>query len=226
MRVVIASNKKWHKNLADKMSSFAEVEIMYVDSANADIWEQVFIFSPQWVFFLHWSNYIPKKIYNSLRCVVFHMTDLPFGRGGSPLQNLIVRGYTETKLSAIQCVKELDAGDIYLKRNLSLLGTAEEIFLRASRLMLEMMTEIIQNDIVPIPQSGEPVIFKRRKPEDGNLSCLESLQDVFDYIRMLDAEGYPRAFLDIGKLRIEFDRASLKDGYIVADAKITMRDEG
>lgn len=152
-------------------------------------------------------------------------SDLPFGRGGSPLQNLIVRGYRDTKLSAIRCVRELDAGDIYLKRDLSLLGSAEEIFLRAAELMLEMMVEIIQKDIVPVPQKGEAVIFKRRKPEDGDISGLESLPDVFNYIRMLDAEGYPRAFLNIGRLHIEFDRASLKDGHIVADARILMRDD-
>lgn len=91
--------------------------------------------------------------------------------------------------------------------------------------MLEMMVEIIQKDIVPVPQKGEAVIFKRRKPEDGDISGSESLPDVFDYIRMLDAEGYPRAFLNIGKLHIEFDRASLKDGHIVADARISMRDD-
>jgi len=37
------------------------------------------------------------------------MTDVPYGRGGSPLQNLIVRGHTETKLTALRCVRDLDA---------------------------------------------------------------------------------------------------------------------
>ena len=43
------------------------------------------------------------------------MTDLPFGRGGSPLQNLIVRGFEETMTSAIKVTKGIDTGDIYLK---------------------------------------------------------------------------------------------------------------
>ena len=47
------------------------------------------------------------------------MTDLPYGRGGSPLQNLIVRGHKHTMISAIKCVKELDAGPIYLKKPLT-----------------------------------------------------------------------------------------------------------
>ena len=41
------------------------------------------------------------------------MTDVPYGRGGSPLQNLIVRGYSEIKLTVLQMVKAFDAGLVY-----------------------------------------------------------------------------------------------------------------
>lgn len=225
MKIVIVSNKDWHRRYVDEVAARTGGEVVYIAGKSEVNYQNFASIQPDWVFFPHWSYMIPADVYENFRCVVFHMTDLPFGRGGSPLQNLIVRGYTDTKLSAIRCVGELDAGDIYLKRDLSLLGSAEEIFLRAADLMLEMMAEIIQKDIVPVPQKGEAVIFKRRKPEDGDISGLESLPDVFNYIRMLDAEGYPRAFLNIGRLHIEFDRASLKDGHIVADARISMRDD-
>ena len=56
------------------------------------------------------------------------MTDLPYGRGGSPLQNLIMMGKRNTKLTAFKCVKKLDSGPIYLKKKLSLDGNLEEIF--------------------------------------------------------------------------------------------------
>ena len=48
------------------------------------------------------------------------MTDLPFGRGGSPLQNLIIRGIYDTKISAIKANKEIEAGDIYCQHNLNI----------------------------------------------------------------------------------------------------------
>lgn len=44
------------------------------------------------------------------------MTDLPYGRGGSPLQNLIVRNHYKTKISEIRVKKEIDSGPIYLKK--------------------------------------------------------------------------------------------------------------
>ncbi|MDD2620321.1 MAG: hypothetical protein PHC92_06605 [Syntrophomonadaceae bacterium] len=83
------------------------------------------------------------------------MTDLPFGKGGSPLQNLIARGIHETQISAFRCEKELDAGPIYCKRPLSLYGTAEEIYARTAVIVEDMIKWIIKNCPDPIPQQGE-----------------------------------------------------------------------
>ena len=69
--------------------------------------------NPEYIFFPHWSYIIPKEIFSNYQCIVFHMTDLPYGRGGSPLQNLILAGKKKTKISAIDVVEEIDAGDIF-----------------------------------------------------------------------------------------------------------------
>lgn len=180
--------------------------------------------NPRYIVFPHWSWMIPPTVFERYECVIFHMTDLPFGRGGSPLQNLMVRGFKETQLSALRCVAKVDAGPIYAKRPLSLLGTAEEIFLRAADLMNEMVIEIVSNNIEPLPQIGEPTFFQRRQRADGNLSGLDELHQVFDYIRMLDGEGYPPAFIETAQFRFEFSRASLKPDCVVADVRIVRKE--
>lgn len=180
--------------------------------------------APDYVFFPQWSWKIPAAIHRSFRCVIFHMTDVPFGRGGSPLQNLIVRGFRETRLTALECVEEMDAGPVYLKRALSLLGTGEEIFLRAGELMAEMIREIALSDPAPQPQQGEVVEFQRRTPADSSLDGVDTLEAVFDRVRMLDAAGYPAAFLDAGPFRLEFSRASLKPDCVLADVRIKLRE--
>jgi methionyl-tRNA formyltransferase len=153
------------------------------------------------------------------------MTDLPFGRGGSPLQNLITRGIYETQISALKCVEEVDAGPIYLKRHLSLHGAAEEIYIRASEIIENMIVEIIKTNPQTIAQVGEPTFFKRRKPEQGSLLTAESLEQVFDLIQMLDADGYPKAFINVGNLRLEFTRASRKSDSLIADVRITLQEK-
>lgn len=177
--------------------------------------------APQWVFFPHWSWIISADIYENFECVIFHMTDLPYGRGGSPLQNLIVRGHQRTQLSALKCVEKLDAGPIYEKMALELQGTAQEILHRAAVLMQQMIVSIVKNTPEPIPQMGEVVAFKRRQPKDGDMVELADLEKVYDYIRMLDAEGYPPAFISTPHLLFEFNAASLKEDCI--EAKVSIR---
>ena len=72
-----------------------------------------------------------------------------------------------------------------------------------------------------MPQVGKPVVFKRRNPKQSDMSELEKLEDVFNHIRMLDAEGYPNAYIEKGEFKYEFTRASIKaDGSIIADVRI------
>jgi methionyl-tRNA formyltransferase len=176
--------------------------------------------APRYMFFLHWSSAVPARIVDEYECVGFHMTDLPYGRGGSPLQNLIARGHRETKLTAYRMVEKLDQGPVYLKETLSLVGSAEEILIRATQLSAQLIRRVIAEQLAPIPQSGTPTIFKRRRPEQSRLSAFESIEAVHDFIRMLDAETYPRAFLEHEGFRYEFRRSQLRDGKIAAEVSI------
>ncbi len=176
--------------------------------------------NPRYIFFPHWSWIIPEDIFSTYECVVFHMTDLPYGRGGSPLQNLIVRGHDKTFVSAIRVVREMDAGDVYMKQPVSLAGTADDILQRVSKCSFEMIKEIIVSEPVPSPQVGDVTEFKRRKPEEGSLAPLASLQEVYNHIRMLDGEGYPRAFLETEHMRFEFEDAEITNEKLVARVTI------
>jgi methionyl-tRNA formyltransferase len=73
-----------------------------------------------------------------------------------------------------------------------------------------------------VPQTGRPVNFRRRKPEESRIAKADSLEQLHDFIRMLDADGYPRAFLSYAGYRFEFSRSALYDGRIVADVQITV----
>ncbi|MBU3585138.1 hypothetical protein [Polynucleobacter sp. AM-26B4] len=221
IRIVIATPHPRYDSLEFNLVENKNLEVLRVrEKSDLEI-HKLLKFNPKYVFFPHWSWIIPEEIHMKFDCVIFHMTDLPYGRGGSPLQNLIVRGHTETKLSAIRCIKDLDAGPIYLKRNLSLLGTAEDIFLRAIRLMSEMIELISFDQPEPIPQNGVVTEFKRRSINDGDLSRLKKIEEVYDFIRMLDADGYPSAFIEKGHFRFEFTSATLNSEDVVAKVKIT-----
>jgi methionyl-tRNA formyltransferase len=219
----IVSEKNRNQTLIDKLQlEFESINWILINTK--DTFNPAFLETHRVnkIFIPHWSYIIPSEIYMNYECIVFHMTDLPYGRGGSPLQNLIVRGHKETKISALRVVKELDAGAVYLKKELSLSGTAEEIFTRANGVIEGMISEIISKDLEPKAQEGDIVKFKRRKPEDGNMNDLKDLKTTFDYIRMLDAEGYPHAFLETSNLKLEFTNANYNtdDEIITAHVRI------
>ncbi len=223
VRIVIASPHLRHDALVESLANKLGVEILRVRERESLELLRLSKFHPRYIFFPHWSWIIPEEIYQNFECVIFHMTDLPYGRGGSPLQNLIVRGYKETKLSAIRCVKTLDAGPIYMKRPLSLSGNAEEVLLRAAKVTEEMIECIILEQPIPIEQTGEPTEFRRRLPKDGDLAGLAELEKIYDFIRMLDADGYPSAFIENDYFKFEFSGATLNAEDIVAKVKITRR---
>ncbi|MFN4122576.1 MAG: formyltransferase family protein [Flavobacteriales bacterium] len=218
---LLLSEKSWHDELFANLQTRVPAQwhrIRQRDEFNESKLQSI---NPELIFIPHWSYIIPAEIYDHFTCVVFHMTDLPYGRGGSPLQNLIVRGHKETQISAIRVGKGIDTGPVYLKKPLSLHGTAEEIFIRSTKVIEEIIVEIVEQKPEPQEQKGEAVLFERRKPEDGNLNQCQSIEQAYDYIRMLDAEGYPAAFIETERFRFEFSRASLKNGKkILADVRI------
>lgn len=221
-RIVIAGTKAWNRRAFERWSANAPHEARFVSARNELTAEMLDAFAPDFVFFLHWSWLIPPSVFERWECVVFHMTDLPYGRGGSPLQNLIVRGHETTRLSAIRVVEGLDAGPVYLKRDLSLCGSAEEIYERATELSFSMIETILAERPVPQPQSGEAVSFQRRTPEQSRIELGPgaTLDTLFDFIRMLDADTYPRAFVEHGGFRFEFSRVSRRAGQLQADVTI------
>ena len=223
-RCVLASSRPWNQGMAERLFARTGRDFVLVSSPKDLTVEQLLAINPEYIFFPHWAHRIAEKVFKQFECVIFHMTDLPFGRGGSPLQNLIARGIYETKISALRCVEEMDAGPIYLKKPFSLYGSAEEIFLRASGVIENMIVEMLEELSEPRPQEGVITVFKRRSPEEGNLATAESLEQAFDLIRMLDAEGYPKAFLNVGPFNIEFSRASMRSDQVLADVRISIAD--
>jgi methionyl-tRNA formyltransferase len=216
----VAGTKPWNRRVFDEKIKFFPGNWFYASSPNELTPEQIKLHQPRYIFFLHWSDWVPNELIENYECVCFHMTDVPYGRGGSPLQNLIIRGHRATKLTALRMVADFDAGPVYFKEPLSLEGAAEEIFIRATYLSAEMIERIIQTQPTPQFQSGEVTIFKRRKPHQSEIPQVESLQQLYDFIRMLDADGYPKAYIEHNGYRYEFHRAVHYDGRIMADVTI------
>lgn len=222
---LVVGRKSWNRNIFNDIIQYYPGQWYFIEALEDLTADNIKKIQPRYIFFLHWSWKVPEEILETYECVCFHMTDVPYGRGGSPLQNLIVRGHQQTKLTALQMTQEFDAGPVYLKKDLCLGGSAEEIYIRATALAAKMIETIIKEEPTPVAQSGEVINFKRRKPTESQIPDLSSLSKLHDFIRMLDAEGYPKAFIEYQGFRYEFSRSALYDGRIVADVTVTPIEE-
>lgn len=221
--IVVVAIHSWNQALFKKWQAPDGFEKFLISQKEDLTFENLSCLKPIFVFFPHWSRKISREIYENFQCIVFHMTDLPFGRGGSPLQNLIVRGIYETEISAIRVVEELDAGPVYLKKPFDISeGPARQLYRDASQIIFGMITEIVNKNPKPEQQKGDVTVFKRRTSKESEIPENFFGRELYDFIRMLDAEGYPRAFILRGETKFEFFDANLNsDGTVIATVGVS-----
>lgn len=184
----------------------------YIDSLEND--------NPEWIFFFHWSKLVSSEVHNKYRCVVFHTGNLPNGKGGSPIQNQILDKIVETKVNAITMEDDVDSGDIYCSLPVTLQGSLNDIWLSITNRAYKLIEKCIVNNPIPVKQSAGGSIYKRNKNNKLPLENTEELVDLYRFIQMLDGDGYPRAFYEVGNFRLEFSRTQLKDNTIISDVII------
>jgi methionyl-tRNA formyltransferase len=175
---------------------------------------------PEIIFFPDWSWIIPNEIISNYKCICFHESNLPKFRGGSPIQNQIIRGVTKTKTTAFIMNEKIDAGDIILQKNLSLEGSIQEIFSRMSENDYSLILKIINGKYKRRKQSGKPTTYSRRKPKESELKSLNrSINYLYNFIRMLE-DPYPNAFIRIGKQKLIFKKAIYNNKKLSLEVKI------
>ncbi len=221
-KVLIACSKNWFvdNTKVKKFLKNNKRKIQIISKRNDFSLKRLNKIQPDVIFFPHWSYLVEKKIIDKFKCICFHSAPLPYGRGGSPIQNLITRNFKHTPICALKMTEKIDAGDIYLKQNLSLKGDLNDILNSMSVKILKMMKIILNKKIKPKKQKGKILNFKRLKKSNSKITTKESLSQIYDKIRMLDSDYYPRAFIKIGKLKVIFSKAVKRQKMIQCYAKI------
>ena len=206
-KIIIISKKKWDRTNYNFYKN--SKEFILLDSINLKKINQI---KPRIIFFIFWSKIIPEKIFLNFLCIQFHASDLPKFKGGSPIQNQILSKIHKTKITAFQINKKIDGGDICMKSSIFLNGKAENIYKNIEKKALEMILKLSKKKkILFTTQKGKSSFYYRRKPYQSNLSYVinKKLNGIYDFIRMLDADNYPKAYYILGNKKIELSDVSL-----------------
>tara|TARA_Y100000589_G_C27161659_1_gene633028 strand:+ start:389 stop:1057 length:669 start_codon:yes stop_codon:yes gene_type:complete len=217
MKIVIANSKNWFslkKTIEEKNN------ILFIKNSNDLKLSTLKEFKPNLILFPHWSNIVSEKIVEKYKCILFHTAPLPYGRGGSPIQNLILKGFTKTPVCALKMTNSLDSGPIYMTKIISLNGNLDQIFKRLNKVVNEIIEELINNLPKPKEQIGESYLFKRLTSNENEIKKSMSISEIYDHIRMVDHEDYDKAYISFGKYKISFSKAELLKNKI--NAKVTI----
>lgn len=130
---------------------------------------------------------------------VVHASDLPKGRGFSPLVWQVLEGAKEIPVTMISMAEEVDAGDIVVQTRIHLAG--HELNTELRNLLGQAIEDLCVSVVVsptpptPRPQHGTASWYRRRRPADSELDPDLSIATQFDHLRVVDNERYP-AFFD------------------------------
>ena len=130
--------------------------------------------------------------------LVIHASDLPKGRGWSPMAWEVLEGADRITVSLLKAEDGVDSGDIWEKRSFELDGTEllEELNAKLFDVELQLMDWALGNcdQTVPEPQIGDPFTWPRRLPTDSKIDPERPLTESFDTIRIADPDRFPAYF--------------------------------
>ena len=167
-------------------------------------------------FYLSCSQVAPAEVLDRFEHnLVVHESDLPLGRGWSPLSWQIIDGASDIAVTLFEAEQSVDSGVIYAQEWLHFDGTEllrelrDEQAFATINLCRNFVTEYPASVVSGLQQLGPESRYRQRTPADSALDPDVPLAEQFDLLRVVDNERYP-ATLEMrgGKYRIFIERTT------------------
>jgi methionyl-tRNA formyltransferase len=130
--------------------------------------------------------------------LVVHESDLPRGRGWSPIAWQVIEGVNHIPVVLFEARRELDSGPIYLRDAIELDGTEllPEIRKKQGNATIRIILKFLEQwpSIKPENQTGPAIYLSRRTTANDRLDLSKTLAENFDHLRIVDNERYPAWF--------------------------------
>ena len=200
MRIaILTSPNQWFCNYAIELSK--KLGNVKVYNNHLDILDKYDV-----LFILAYHKVIGQKILsNNLYNLVVHESNLPLGKGWSPLFWQILEGKNQIVVTLLEASKNVDSGLIYLQKTLYLTGYElnSEIRQKQAEITFDLCLQFVSKvklAITPKIQNGKDSFYSKRSAEDSRLDPSKSLREQFNLLRICDNEEYP-AFFEIDNHR-------------------------
>ncbi|QWE28989.1 formyltransferase family protein [Polynucleobacter sp. AM-7D1] len=145
------------------------------------------------------AEFLAKNRFN----LVVHESDLPRGKGFSPVQWQILEGSNSIPICLFEATSELDSGDIVLMDKFELTGY--ELYDEIREKQASATTKLITKFLFEYPifsrlkQVGQQTFYSRRSLIDGKLDINKNIKEQFNLLRVANNENWPSFFIIDGK---------------------------
>lgn len=140
------------------------------------------------------KEFIDKHKHN----IVVHASDLPKGKGFTPLKWQIMEGKNDIPLTLFEAVETCDAGPYYFKDVIHFEGyeMLDEMQEKMANKIIDMCCHFVGNlgKMKPIEQRGESTYYRKFTQDDDVLDVNISIKDAFSRFRVADFERFPLYF--------------------------------
>lgn len=152
--------------------------------------DQLVALAPDLMITAAYGQFLPTKLLNAAKIAAInvHSSLLPKYRGGAPIQYAVMNGDSETGVSIMYMVKQMDAGDVLAQRRVPI--TAEDdagtMFAKLSLvgrdLLMETLPKLVAGEVEATPQDESQVVFS------PNISTAQERIDYRLPARLIDAK--------------------------------------
>jgi UDP-2,4-diacetamido-2,4,6-trideoxy-beta-L-altropyranose hydrolase len=160
-------------------------------------------------FYLSFSKIVPAEVRARYRHnLVVHESDLPQGKGWSPLTWQILEGKSRIPVTLIEAADKVDSGVIYAQEWIEFRGGELIDEMRHAQAEATMsLCQLFVNDFPAVArgawaQKGIGSFYARRRADDSRLDHEASLASQFNLLRVVDNQNYP-AFIEVSGARYE-----------------------
>jgi methionyl-tRNA formyltransferase len=160
-----------------------------------------------------YGKILPSEFLNTYKrgCINVHFSLLPKYRGAAPVNWAIVNGETETGVTTMRIVEELDAGPILLQSSAPIGEdeTAPELLMRLAEMGAQVLSETLRNldAIEPRPQRNEDATFAPILKRENGL--IDWSMDAFAIERRVRGfQPWPNAYTTLDSRRLIIWRAT------------------
>ena len=121
---------------------------------------------------------------------IIHESNLPKGRGFSPIKNQILKKIYKIKCCLIECIDKIDGGDIYEKDYLIVNKNDlyDDIRLKQFKVTIKLINKLLKKypNIKSEKQIGKSTYYKKLNEKSDQIDISKNISSLFDLLRSTD----------------------------------------